>query len=59
MFARESEMSGPVVSWMESGGLAVKPEFVTPWGICDFAGLRFDATKIARRLQLRQLRPVS
>jgi hypothetical protein len=51
-------MAGSVAAWMKSRGMAVKSEFVTPWGICDFAGLTFNHDKVARRLQLKQTRAI-
>ncbi len=59
MFERESEMAGPVARWMRSRGMTAKSEFVTPWGVCDFVGLRFNPEKVARRLQQRQVRAIS
>jgi hypothetical protein len=59
MFAKEAEMTHPVASWMRARGLDVKAEFLTPWGICDLAGLSFDPSKVARRLQLRQTRSLT
>ncbi len=58
MFARESDMTSAVVRWMESGGMTVKSQFVTPWGICDLVGLTFNPTNVARRLEQKQTRPV-
>ena len=59
MFERESEMAGSVVRWIRNCGMTAKPEFVTPWGVCDFVGLRFNPEKVARRLQQRQVRAIS
>jgi len=59
MFARESEMTASVARWMKAHGMTAKSEFVTPWGICDFVGLRFNKKKVARRLQQKQLRAIS
>ena len=39
--------------------MTAKSEFVTPWGICDFVGLRFNPKKVARRLEQRQVRAIS
>lgn len=55
MFKSEAEMAEPVKRWMkESLGLLVKSEFISPWGICDFVGLRFRKQSVARRLKLGQ-----
>lgn len=59
MFQRESEMSPIVARWLTSVGLQVRKEFVTPWGICDFVGLQFNKDRVAHRLRLKQLKPVS
>ena len=59
MFAKESDMAASAVSWMKSSGMAVKSEFVTPWGICDLVGLTFNPKNVAHRLQLKQTRAVS
>jgi hypothetical protein len=58
MFARESEMTASVARWMKANGMTAKSEFVTPWGICDFVGLRFNKEKVAQRLQQKQLRAI-
>lgn len=58
MFARESDMVASAVAWMKSSSMAVKSEFVTPWGICDLVGLSFNPDNVAYRLQLKQTRPV-
>lgn len=59
MFRRESDMAASVIRWMRRAGLHVKPEFVTPWGICDLAGLSFDPEHVSHRLNLRQNKSVS
>jgi hypothetical protein len=51
-------MAGPVRRWMSKLGLAVRSEFVTPWGICDLVGLQLRREHALRRLALRQTRPV-
>jgi hypothetical protein len=55
MFARESEMATSVSRWMNANGMTAKAEFVTPWGICDFVGVRFNTQKVAHRIKLRQI----
>lgn len=59
MFARESEMAASVARWLARQGLLVKPEFVTPWGICDLVGVRLNKQRIAQRLHLKQRKPIS
>jgi hypothetical protein len=59
MLNRESDMVAPAAKWMRSAGLLAKAEFITPWGICDLVGLRFNPDKVAHRLHLRQTRAVN
>lgn len=59
MFSRESDMTPSVTRWLTSVGLQVRPEFVTPWGICDLVGLSFNPDKVAHRLRLKQQNPVT
>jgi hypothetical protein len=59
MFARESDMVSSVLRWLKTAGLAVKREFVTPWGICDLVGLSFDHKQVEHRLGLKQHRTIS
>lgn len=59
MFARESEMTASVARWMRASGMTARSEFATPWGLCDLVGLRFNRYRVARRLELKQIRAVS
>jgi hypothetical protein len=59
LFTKESEMAPSVARWMTNSGLAVKSEFVTPWGICDLVGVRFNPKNVALRIKNKQLRPIS
>src|SRR6266446_3702040 len=59
MFESEAKMSKPVIRWMQSLGLRVKPEFITPWGICDLVGLSFRSTSVQHRLRLGQTQPIT
>lgn len=59
MFLRESDMVASVTRWMKRAGLHVKPEFVTPWGICDLAGLSFNSAHVSHRLSLRQRKMIT
>jgi len=52
-------MARSAAGWMKSDGMVVKSEFVTPWGICDLVGLRFNPGNVAHRLELKQTRAVS
>ncbi len=51
-------MTTPVFQWMESLGLQVKSEFITPWGMCDLVGLSFRKAARKARLKLGQTQPV-
>jgi len=59
VFRYEANMVRPARKWLEEQGLAVKAEFVTPWGICDLVGASMAPGRVAKRLQLGQRRPVS
>jgi hypothetical protein len=59
MFSRESQMAASVVRWMKASGMTAKSEFVTPWGLCDLVGLRFNPQKVALRVKLKQMRAVT
>lgn len=59
MFDRESEMATATTNWMSAGGLLVKAEFVTPWGICDLAGVSFNRNRLARRVRQRQVKALT
>jgi hypothetical protein len=58
LFARESEMTKPVLKWLRSQGLLTKVEFGLPWGICDLVGLSFNQAQVMKRLSFRQHRPI-
>lgn len=53
-FRRESEMLKPVKNWLESLHLAIKTEFVNPWGICDIVGCSLRREGVDERLALGQ-----
>jgi hypothetical protein len=57
-FARESEMTRPVLNWLHGQGLLTKVEFGLPWGICDLVGLSFDQAQVAKRLSFGQRKPI-
>jgi hypothetical protein len=59
MFQLESEMAPSVARWLSRAGMQVRPQFVTPWGICDLAAIEFRSEGIAQRVRLRQFKPVS
>lgn len=51
-------MAAPAINWLKARGLIVKSEFVSPWGICDLVGLRFDQKRVAHRLGYQQTKRV-
>jgi hypothetical protein len=51
-------MATPVVRWLRRNGLAVKPEFSLPWGICDLVGVKLDHARVKRRLAYGQTRSI-
>lgn len=57
-FRFESEMTKPVEDWLLSNGMHVKREYPTPWGICDLVGCALKKSKIKKRLNLGQIRPI-
>ena len=59
MFKSEANMTKPTARWMQSEGLLVKPEFITPWGMCDLVGLSFKERSVSYRRRLGQRLPVS
>jgi len=54
MFANEASMQAVAVGWLKARRMIAKSEFVTPWGICDVVGLRFNNKRVAQRLMLQQ-----
>jgi hypothetical protein len=59
IFAKESEMAKTAALWLKTAGMAVRSEFVTPWGICDLVGLRFNQKRVEHRLKLKQTKALS
>jgi len=59
MFKFEAKMTEPVLAWMRLADLIVKHQFITPWGICDLAGVSFRADSVRHRIRLRQFRSVT
>src|SRR5438477_11993200 len=53
-----SEMAGPVARWLFLRGLAVKSEFVLPWGVCDLVAVKLSSEKIKQRLSYGQTRAI-
>lgn len=52
-------MCQPVTRWMSSLGLAVKAEFVTPWGMCDLVGSCPRKRNRSKRIKFGQTNSVS
>jgi hypothetical protein len=59
MFNAEASMTKPARDWMQSLGLEVKPEFITPWGKCDLVGASLRKKSIAHRIRLEQKQAVT
>lgn len=59
MFKLEAEMAPPLVRWMRREKLLTKPEFATPFGICDLVGVTLRQDRVVHRLGLRQTRPIA
>ena len=53
-FRFEHEMANSARTWLKRQGLMVKEEFYTPWGVCDFVGVEFNAKQVHKRLHLGQ-----
>jgi hypothetical protein len=53
-FRFEHEMANSARTWLKRQGLMVKEEFYTPWGICDFVGVKLNRKQVHKRLQLGQ-----
>jgi hypothetical protein len=47
-------MFQPVLNWLESQNLLIKPEFAMPWGICDVVGVSLDHQRATMRLEYGQ-----
>src|ERR1700730_4668193 len=57
-FRLENQMAHSVVGWLQNQGLAVKREFLVPWGICDLVGVKLNSKQVRKRLSYGQNRPV-
>ena len=53
-YLREREMAEPVVAWLESQWLSVRPEVYTVCGICDLVGCHINPDRAAQRVKARQ-----
>lgn len=59
MFNSEADMTAPTREWMQSLGLSVRLEFITPWGKCDLVGASFRANGVKHRLRLAQTQAIT
>jgi hypothetical protein len=57
-FQLEHEMLDSARRWLTLRGFEAKEEFVLPWGICDLVGVSFYKSRVSKRLQLGQRRPI-
>ena len=57
-FGVESEMVRPVTEWLVAKDLAIKREFLTPWGFCDLVALAFRKRNVLKRLKLGQVEAI-
>jgi hypothetical protein len=55
----EAHLVGTVLCWLSDQGLIVHmEEFVTPWGVADLLGIRFDIDRVKARIAAGHLDPV-
>jgi hypothetical protein len=55
----EAHLAGTVLRWLSGQGLLVQmEEFVTPWGVADVLGIRFNIDRVQARIAARHLDPV-
>lgn len=55
----EAHLAGTVLRWLCDQGLLVQvEEFVTPWGVADVLGLRFNIDRVQARIAAGHLDPV-
>ena len=57
-FRYEHEMTPVVEQWLVDGGLQVKREYSTPWGVLDLIGLKFNTENVEKRKELGQRLPI-
>jgi hypothetical protein len=56
----EAHLAGTVLRWLCEQGLLVQmEEFVTPWGVADLLGIRFNVDRVQARVAAGHLDPVS
>ncbi len=49
-FNYEHEMVESAAAWLRKQEMMIKPEYPTPWGICDLVGCRLEPERVAKRL---------
>ena len=57
-FRLEKHMLSHVRLWLDQQGLLTKEEFVTPFGICDVAAVKFNREHVRQRRVLGQSRSI-
>ncbi len=56
----EAHLAGTVLRWLCEQGLLVQmEEFVTPWGVADVLGIRFNLDRVQARIAAGHLDPVT
>lgn len=58
VFDLEKWMTLPALKWLTATPMLVKPEFRTPWGICDLVGVEVDHGRVAQRMSLGQKKSI-
>lgn len=51
-------MTPAVSTWLDTQGLAVKREFILPWGVCDLVAAGLNESRVEKRLELGQRRAI-
>lgn len=55
----EAHLAGTVLCWLGEQGLVQAEEFVTPWGVADVLGIRYNIDRVHARIAAGQMDPVS
>lgn len=54
----EAHLAGTVLRWLGEQGLVQMEEFVTPWGVADVLGIRYNIDRVQARIAAGHLEPV-
>lgn len=54
----EAHLAGAVLCWLGGQGMEQMEEFVTPWGVADVLGIRFNIDRVRARIAAGHLDPV-